>query len=108
MADDDDLPTGASRLADDYPEVWAAYQALGRACSTAGPLDDRTKRLLKLALAVGGRSEGAVHSHARRALAEGFSAEEVLQVAALAVPTLGLPQAVAAFTWIKDVVDGRR
>ena len=46
------------------------YAALGKACSQAGPIDGRTARLVKLALAVGALSEGAVHSH-RRALEEG-------------------------------------
>ena len=32
----------------------------------AGPLDQKTVRLVKLALAIGAKSEGAVHSHVRR------------------------------------------
>lgn len=58
---------------------------------------------MKLALAIGAGSEGAVHSHVRRALAEGASREELEHVALLAIPTLGFPQAVAALTWIKDI-----
>lgn len=99
------LPSGAGRIADEYPDVWQAYSALGRACAEAGPLDARTRRLIKLALAVGVGSEGAVHSHVRRGLEEGASAEELKQVAMLAIPTLGLPGGVAALTWIEDITD---
>lgn len=99
----DQLPSGAGRLARSHPRVWEAYSALGQACSEAGPLEGRTARLVKLALAAGALSEGAVHSHARRALAEGIPAEEVEHVALLAIPTLGLPQAVKALTWIHDI-----
>jgi alkylhydroperoxidase/carboxymuconolactone decarboxylase family protein YurZ len=60
-------------------------------------------RLVKLALAVGALSEGAVHSHARRALDDGISGDELKQVALLAIPTLGFPQAVKALTWIEDI-----
>ncbi len=98
------LPTGAKTLAETYPNVWAAYSGLGEACAHAGPLDGETRRLVKLALAVGAGSEGAVHSHARQGIEEGLSPEALLQVAMLSIPTLGLPRAVAAMTWINDVI----
>jgi alkylhydroperoxidase/carboxymuconolactone decarboxylase family protein YurZ len=100
-----DLPSGAGEVAAAYPDVWKAYAALGKACSEAGPIDGRTARLVKLALAVGALSEGAVHSHTRRALEEGLSKEELKQVALLAIPTLGFPQGVKALTWIEDLTD---
>lgn len=102
----DELPASAGDLAEDYPEVWEAYAALGRSCADAGPLDDRERRLVKLALAVGLGSEGATHSHARRALDAGLDPEDLRHVALLAVPTLGFPRAIAALTWIDDVLDG--
>jgi alkylhydroperoxidase/carboxymuconolactone decarboxylase family protein YurZ len=101
----ENLPSGAGEVAQAYPAIWAAYAALGKACSEAGPLDARTRRLVKLALAVGALSEGAVHSHARRALADGLAMEELKQVALLAIPTLGFPQGVKALTWIEDITD---
>lgn len=97
------MPGAAGKLAQDYPDVWSAYADLGKATSDAGPLSGREKRLVKLALAVGAGSEGAVHSHTRRAKIEGLSAAELEHVALLAIGTLGLPQAVAAKTWIEDV-----
>jgi alkylhydroperoxidase/carboxymuconolactone decarboxylase family protein YurZ len=62
-------------------------------------------RLIKLALAIGASSEGAVHSHVRRAMEEGIPKEEIKQVALLAIPTLGFPQAVRVLTWIEDITD---
>jgi alkylhydroperoxidase/carboxymuconolactone decarboxylase family protein YurZ len=99
------LPSGAGSVARSYPAVWQAYSALGEACSNAGPIGARTVRLLKLALAIGALSEGAVHSHARRAIEDGISAAELKQVAMLAVPTIGFPQAVKGLTWIEDITD---
>lgn len=86
--------------------MWSAYTDLGKVTSDAGPLSNREKRLVKLALAVGAGSEGAVHSHTRRAKIEGPAATELEHVALLAVGTLGLPQAVAAKTWIEDMRPG--
>jgi alkylhydroperoxidase/carboxymuconolactone decarboxylase family protein YurZ len=97
------LPGAAGAIAENHPDVWKAYQALGEASANAGPLSDREKRLVKLALAVGAGSEGAVHSHARRGLAEGLSKDDMIHVAMLAIGTLGFPQAVAAKTWIEDI-----
>jgi len=101
---DPSLPSRAKQIADDYPDIWAAYQALGKACSDAGPLDQRTGRLVKLALAVGNGSEGAVHSHVRRARDEGISDDEIRHVATLSVTTLGFPKSVAALSWIEDIL----
>ena len=97
------LPKILNTLIDDQPELWAAYQAMGQACADAGPMDEKTRRLVKLALAIGARSEGAVHSHARRGLQEGISPEEIRQTAVLAITTLGFPAAMAALSWIRDV-----
>ena len=103
MMTERDLPAGAGRVAERHAAVWRAYEQLGTACSEAGPVDGRTRRLVKLALAIGAGSEGAVHSHVRRALTEGASVNELEHVALLAIPTLGFPRAVAALTWIEDI-----
>ena len=107
--DSDRLPSGARRLAERYPAVWQAYAELGEECAEQGPLDEKTRRLAKLALAIGVGSEGAVHSHVRRALAEGITAAELDHIALLAIPLTGLPAAVAAMTWISDLTEpGKR
>jgi alkylhydroperoxidase/carboxymuconolactone decarboxylase family protein YurZ len=99
----EELPSVAGKLVEQYPDVWQEYADLGKACSEAGPLDDETKRLVKLGLAVGAQSEGAVHSHVRRALEEGVDPEELRHVAILSIPTIGFPKAMAALTWIEDL-----
>ena len=104
-ADTDELPATAGRFAEEQPAVWNAYSDLGAACSDAGPLSDETRRLVKLALAIGAESEGAVHSHVRRGLDEGVSPAELEQVATLAIPTLGFPQGMAARSWIRDLTE---
>lgn len=99
------FPPTLTKLTKRNNDVWRAYQALGEACAESGPLDGRTRRLVKLALAIGARSEGAVHSHARRGLEEGLSADELHHVAMLAIPTMGFPASVAAMSWIDDIAE---
>jgi alkylhydroperoxidase/carboxymuconolactone decarboxylase family protein YurZ len=105
ISDPDDLPSTPGRLAADYPAVWEAYSDLGEASAAAGPIDGETKRLVKLALAVGTQSEGAVHSHVRRALDEDVDPEALRHVALLSIPTLGFPEAMAAMSWIDDLAE---
>jgi AhpD family alkylhydroperoxidase len=99
-----DLPEAYRSFQNDFPDVWAAYDALGAACHGQGPLDTKTRQLVKLGMATALRSEGAVHSHARKALQAGATADEVRHVLLLAVPTIGFPATVAAMTWAHDVL----
>ncbi len=101
-----DLPKPFQRFGQDNPAIARAYEALGEACAKAGPLDAKTRELVKLAMAIGGRLEGAVHSHVRRALEAGVTPDQIRHVVALAVPTLGLPTTVAAFTWVEEILSG--
>ncbi|WP_136440712.1 carboxymuconolactone decarboxylase family protein [Pacificoceanicola onchidii] len=97
------LPGAAGDLAELHPEIWAAYSELGAAIAASGDLSEREKRLVKLALAIGAGSEGAVHSHARRAMDENIPTVDLYQIAFLAIGPLGFPRSVAGWTWIKDV-----
>ncbi|MXV64574.1 carboxymuconolactone decarboxylase family protein [Natronorubrum sp. JWXQ-INN-674] len=102
---EEELPSTAGEFAESHPEVWEQYADLGAACADAGPIDDDSKRLVKLGLAVAAQSEGAVHSHVRRGLEEGHDPAALEQVAILSIPTIGFPQAMAARSWITDVTD---
>ncbi|WP_440763541.1 hypothetical protein [Natronorubrum sp. DTA7] len=54
-------------------------------------------------MAVAAPSERAAHSRVRRGFEEGHDPEALEQVAVLAIPTIGFPQAMAALSWITDV-----
>lgn len=98
------LPEAFDDLRTRYPDLARAYDALGDAAYQAGPLSPREQRLVKLALALAAGLEGAVHSHTRRGLQEGLTADELRHAAVLAATTLGLPATVRALTWIEDIV----
>lgn len=96
------LPKAVDQFRKRHPEVWKAFNDLGDRCHVAGPLDEKTRRLVKLALAIGAGLEGATHSAVRNALKSGITSEEMDHVALLAISTLGLPSATRAMTWIAD------
>ena len=87
-----------------FPKLEVAWRAMSDA-ETDGPLDERTRRLLKLAISIGAMREGAVHSNVRKALAAGITEEELWQVVALAASNLGMPATVAVYTWVRDIVE---
>ena len=96
------LPNSVSSFEKMHPAVWEAFAKLGKACHETGPLDEKTRRLVKLALAIAFRHEGAVHSAARNALKSGVTREELEHVVILAITTIGWPAAYAAMTWLED------
>ena len=98
------LPDIYVRLREAYPEVADALDRLGEVTERAGPLDERTQRLVKLGIAIGAEGQGGVRSNARKALGAGVTPEEIRHVALLAITTAGWPTSVAASGWIEDVL----
>lgn len=87
-----------------HPKLGQAWDLVGEA-GQQGPLDARTIRLVKLAVAFGALRQGAVHAGVRKALAEGVSPAEIEQAVALAAGTVGFPATVAIFSWVRDVLE---
>ena len=97
------LPKPYTDFKENFPQVAETLETLGGQCNGAGPLDERSSRLVKLGVAVALVSRGAVKSQARRALKNGFSVEELRHAALLALPTIGFPSMIAALGWINEV-----
>lgn len=98
-------PRAYREFCQDFPDLATAWEHL-RAAEEHGPLDRRIQRLIKLAVSIGTRSEGATHSAVRKALAEGATREEIRQVVALAASLVGMPASVAAWSWANDILRG--
>jgi 4-carboxymuconolactone decarboxylase len=86
-----------------HPELLDAVEALGKTAKQAGPLDEKTAQLVQLAAAAAIRSEGAVHSHSKRAIDAGATADEIYHALILLTSTIGFPSVVAAISWVDDV-----
>ena len=93
------------KMKERHPQLLEAVEALGPAVAKAGPLSEKARQLVQLAAAAAIRSEGAVHSHARRAVQAGASVEEVRHTIMLLTSTIGFPTVVAAMTWADDVLE---
>jgi alkylhydroperoxidase/carboxymuconolactone decarboxylase family protein YurZ len=90
-----------------YPKIAEGWEAIASA-GKEGPLDEKTARLIKLAVACAALREGAVHANVRKALTMGITTEEIEQVIALTAGTLGMPATVAVFSWVEEVLHSNR
>jgi alkylhydroperoxidase/carboxymuconolactone decarboxylase family protein YurZ len=104
MSKSSEPPKKYSAFIERFPKLGQAWEAIHEA-EAEGPLDPRSSRLVKLAVAIGAFKEGAVHAAARKALKAGVTADEMDQVGVLAAATLGMPGAVAAYGWVQDVLE---
>lgn len=92
------------RLKQQYPDYFGAVEALGAAVRHAGPLDEKVVQLIQLSAAAAIRSEGAVHSHTKRALEAGATTEQIHHTLISLTSTIGFPTVVAAMSWADDVI----
>lgn len=85
-----------------HPRFFTAVDRLGQAVRKEGPLPEKTIQLVQLAAAAAVRSEGAVHSHVRRALEAGATPDEVRHALLALTSTIGFPNVIAAYSWAED------
>lgn len=91
-----------------FKKYFTAVDNLGKAAKAAGPLNAKTAHLIQLAAAAAVKSEGAVHSHTRRALEAGAKAEEIQHALILLTSTIGFPNVSAALSWTEDIIQEKK
>lgn len=95
------LPETYRQFSQDQQAIIAAYEQLGAAAANAGPLEHKTRELIKLGMAAALRAETAVHSHVHRALEAGATPDEIEHTLLLGVTTLGFPTMMTALSWAR-------
>ncbi len=101
------LPDIFKKFVERHREISEALLKVGELCSQAGPIDNGTQHLIQMGIAVGANSQGAVRSHARRALDAGATKEQVLQTVLLSATIVGFPAMIAAYGWLEEVISTR-
>ncbi len=102
---DGDFPGWYKKTREQYSDYFDALENLGETVRKQGPLDQKTSHLIQLAAAAAIRSEGSVHSHARRALKAGATPDEIYHTIMLLTSTIGFPTTSAALSWVYDLVE---
>jgi alkylhydroperoxidase/carboxymuconolactone decarboxylase family protein YurZ len=103
----DQIPNHYLAERQEHAEVFEALEHLGRAVRAAGPIDAKHGHLIQMAAAIAISSEGATHSHVRRALEAGATPAEVIHSILLLTCTVGYPTVSKALSWAEDVIGAR-
>ena len=88
-----------------HPEYLEAVETLGLQVKSAGPIDEKTAQLIQLAASIATKSEGATHSHTKRAIEAGATSEEIRHCVILLTNTIGFPTVMAGMSWVNDILD---
>ncbi len=98
------LPKPYQQFRQDHPDVYKAYENLGKITAESGPLDIKTRELIKLGMAAATKSESAVQSHTHRALDAGATGTEIEHALMLGITAFGFSTMMAALTWAKQAI----
>jgi alkylhydroperoxidase/carboxymuconolactone decarboxylase family protein YurZ len=98
------LPKMYTSIKQRYKKLGTAVENLGKTARSLGPVNEKTSHLVQLAAAAAIRSEGAVHSHVRRALESGAKKNEIYHTLILLTSTIGFPAVSAAISWADDII----
>jgi len=99
------LPRHFQKFVGQYPDVWEAHQKMSEACAACGPLDRKTRELIKVGIAGAALQETALQRHAIMASQEGATNEEIYQAVLMLITTIGFPRASAALKWAQEALE---
>ena len=86
-----------------FPEILEKNEALGQLIhEQGGPLDEKTRALIKLGIAGASHHQTAVSTQVARAREAGASEEEIVHAILLVIPTCGFPTFMEAYREYKE------
>ena len=94
-----DIHTALKKMKKEFPEIYKAHEALGKVIhEQSGPLPEKTRWLMKVAISGASRHQIALETHINKAKEAGASEEELLHTLLLLIPTTGFPTFMEAYT----------
>jgi alkylhydroperoxidase/carboxymuconolactone decarboxylase family protein YurZ len=99
------LPANYTWISTRFGKAMKTHERLGKELLAAGPLDRKQGHLVQLAAAAAVRSEGAVHSHVKRALKAKAKPAEIYHTLMLLTSTIGFPAVSAALSWAREIIE---
>jgi alkylhydroperoxidase/carboxymuconolactone decarboxylase family protein YurZ len=95
-----------TRFKDEFPEIYARHEALGKEIhEKIGPLPENSRWLIKIAISAVCNHQRALGTHIKKAQAAGVTADEIKHALLLLIPTVGFPVFMKAYTVLDKLVD---
>ena len=99
----EDLHVIFTKFKDDFPKVYSDHEALGKEIhENSGPLDEKTRWLIKIAISGASRHALALETHITKAREAGVTDDEMKQALLLLIQTTGFPTFMEAYSILKE------
>jgi len=88
----------------EFPEIHSKQEALGKEIhEKGGPLDEKSRWLIKIAISGALGHKRALETHIRKALAAGVGEDEIKHALLLLIPTAGFPTFMKSYEMLKSI-----
>ena len=100
----EDLHAIFTQFKNDFPKVYSDHEALGKEIhETTGPLPEKTRWLIKIAISGASRHALALETHVTKAREAGVSDDEIKHALLLLIQTAGFPTFMEAYSVFKKI-----
>ncbi len=101
----EDVHTLFSMFKEEFPGINEKQEALGKEIHEAvGPLDEKSRWLIKIAISAACNHKRALETHIRKAKASGVSDDEIKHALLLLIPTTGFPAFMKSYGVLKKTL----
>lgn len=88
-----------------HPDIYEAYTQYGKAVhEKGGPLEDKTRWLIKIAISATEGHSYALQTHIEKAMDAGVTMEEIEHALVLLAPTAGFPRMMEALLVYREML----
>jgi alkylhydroperoxidase/carboxymuconolactone decarboxylase family protein YurZ len=88
-----------------HSEIYQAYKEYGKLVHTkGGPLDEKTRWLIKIAISTACQYPYALTTHIKKALDAGCTRDEIEHVMLLVAPSAGFPKMMEGLLLLRQIV----
>ena len=93
-----------SQFKEEFSEIHAKQEALGKEVhEKGGPLDGKSRWLIKMAISGACNHKRALETHIRKARAAGINEDEIKHALLLLIPTAGFPAFMKSYAVFKSI-----
>lgn len=91
---------------ENHPQIYEAYEKFGKLVhEEGGPLDEKTRWLIKIAVTTAGQNQYALRTHIKKALRNGCTQADIEHAILLTAPSAGFPVMMEAILILREVLE---
>ncbi|MGD9045854.1 MAG: carboxymuconolactone decarboxylase family protein [Desulfobacterales bacterium] len=100
----DDVHKIFSQFKEEFPGIHEKHEALGKEVhEKGGPLDEKSRWLVKIAISGACNHKRALETHIRKAKSAGVDEAEIRHALLLLIPTAGFPAFMKTYAVLKGI-----